>query len=142
MVRASNFPKIELYRASFLANFEKLSKHFWMAASLCCLEENSMTVSKFVNMAVSAKCLLYVNLQSYLNYVCSHIQRRIQNPAKHLRWRAFEKNVNSWKSLTIFTKIYIIDVWQGIRLWFMQNVSKLELKKGSCWCTNQHSVFV
>ena len=111
MVRASNFPKIELYCASFLANFEKLSKHFWMAASLCCLEENSMTVSKFVNMAVSAKCLLYVNLQSYLNYVCSHIQRRIQNPAKHLRWRAFEKNVNSWKSLTIFAKIYIIDVF-------------------------------
>ena len=43
---------------------------------------------------------------------CSY-QKPIQNPVKHLRWKTFfAKNFNGWKSLTVFGKSSIFDIWR------------------------------
>ena len=57
------------------------------------------------------------NLYSYsgIHYNSNYIhsfQRRIQNPGKHLR-DFFAKIINGMKPLTIFTKLFILDVSQG-----------------------------
>ena len=61
-------------------------------------------------------CFLWKFLTKTLQNICFIFfaqQRRIQNPAKHLRYSVLQKKVNYWKPLTIFEKCSILEVWQG-----------------------------
>ena len=87
--------------------------HFWIFAFtsiyfLPCLFENQWNIDQDKT---------YVKMERRFfgrkGEWCSH-QRRIQNTGKHLTWKKlFAKIINSWKSLSIFTKSSIFDVWQG-----------------------------
>ena len=39
------------------------------------------------------------------------VQKRIQNPLRHLRWSFFAKAVNSWEPLISLTQNSVVDVW-------------------------------
>ena len=53
------------------------------------------------------------------------MQRRIQNPVKHLRWSFFSNLVKCWKPFTIFTKIALRGFWMRL-----SNASSLEKNNG------------
>lgn len=54
--------------------------------------------------------LFYIgHFQCLWNQEKDHLQRRIQNPLKHVRWRVFQKQLTA---KTIFKKLFILDVWQ------------------------------
>ena len=48
---------------------------------------------------------------TWSNLVILNLQKRIQNPIKHLRWNFWQKIVNNLQLLITFAKSSILDVW-------------------------------
>ena len=65
---------------------------------------------------ILSRCkILWGTTSCRLRYIALYVivSKRIQSPIEHYKMNLFLKIVKGWKSLTIFTKSSILDVWLG-----------------------------